>query len=101
LISEYTKVVTAELLIERFGQEVAIRRLAPATKDEIRLHRRIEVLRQFEPLRTSGEMNANTEERLLHRADVAGERLTALKAHIAEDKADNANKTDASKESKN
>jgi hypothetical protein len=46
-------------------------------------------------------MNDNTEERLLRRADVAGERLTALKAHIAEDKADNANKTDASKESKN
>jgi hypothetical protein len=90
LISEYTKIVTAELLVERFGQEVAIQNLPPATKQELRLHKRLEVLRHFEPLRTSSETNANTELRLQQRADVAGERLTALRAHIAKEREENA-----------
>jgi hypothetical protein len=90
LISAYTKIVTAELLVERFGQEVPIQRLSPATKDELRFHKRLEVLRHFEPLRTSSETNANTELRLQQRADVAGERLTALLAHIAKEREENA-----------
>jgi hypothetical protein len=88
LISAYTKIVTAELLVERFGQEVAIQNLPPATKQELRLHKRLEVLRHFEPLRASSETNADTEQQLQQRADAAGERLTALRAHIAKDQAD-------------
>jgi hypothetical protein len=90
LISEYTQVVTNELLVEKFGQIVSIQRLPSSTKEEIRLHGRLEVLRHFEPLRTSSETNANTELRLQQRADVAGERLTALLAHIAKEREENA-----------
>jgi hypothetical protein len=85
LISEYTQVVTNELLVEKFGQIVSIHRLPSSTKEEIRLHGRLDVLRHFAPLRTSSETNANSEQRLQQRADVAGERLTALKAHIEQD----------------
>jgi len=92
LISEYTSVVTYELLTNRFGQVVSTHKLSPATRQEIRLHRRLDVLRQFEPLRTSGETNADTEQRLRLRADVAGSRLDALREHIRQDRGENANK---------
>jgi hypothetical protein len=35
LISEYTQVVTNDLVVQRFGQEVAIQNLPPATKQEV------------------------------------------------------------------
>jgi hypothetical protein len=92
LIGEYSRIVTAELLLERFGQEVNVLKLSPATRQEIRLHRRLDSLRSFEPLRTSGETNADTEQRLQLRADVAGERLTALREHISNDQKENAKK---------
>src|SRR5260221_2077804 len=83
-ISMYSDVVISQLIVERFGREGPIQKL-PETKKEIRLHRRIDVLRNFEPIRTSSE----TAQALLQRADYAGERLDALRAHI---QADNAKK---------
>src|SRR5258707_6749179 len=82
LIERYTKVVTAELLKERFGLEVNIMKLPSVTRQEIRLHRRIEALRQFEPLRTSSEFHSDTEERIQQRLNATGERLDALREHI-------------------
>jgi hypothetical protein len=92
LIGEYSRIVEAELMTQKFGQVVSTHKLSPATKQELRLHRRLDVLRNFEPLRTSGETNADTEQRLQLRADVAGERLTALREHTSNDQKENAKK---------
>jgi hypothetical protein len=108
-----TQLTSALGAAQRFGQPVAV---PPSALKEIQFHRRVQDLRIFKPLQVSSEIgveslgnidgasldavreryrqeaDAASQKDVLRRVDVAGEKLTSLREHIAEDQEANAKK---------
>jgi hypothetical protein len=108
LSGEYSKAVENELLLERFGQAS---NLPPSAVKDVQHHKRVQDLRHFQPLQVSSEIplhdlgnienfngmtaskvrelhgqevDAASRKNVLRRANAAGEKLDALRQHIAQ-----------------
>jgi hypothetical protein len=89
LLGHYEKLVTDQLLRERFGQTVNIAALSKDTRRELQLHIRITSLKRFF-IGRRGNFEQITPEYLYARAEKAATTLDALRRHIEQDQAENA-----------
>jgi hypothetical protein len=88
LRNHYQRLVTDQILKQRFGQSVPVRAVSSDTKRELRLHARLTNLQRFHiPGRTLHEQI--TPEFVYARAEKAATTLDALNRHIAQDQAGN------------
>lgn len=91
LRNHYQRLVTDQILRERFGQSVPTHAIGRDTRRELSLHIRITSLQKFRiPGRTLHQQI--TGEYVYARAEKAASTLDALKRHIVQDQADNAKK---------
>jgi lambda repressor-like predicted transcriptional regulator len=85
-LMNYEAAVSEEILAERYGQPVPLMKLDRRERDSLKLHKRVSDLRKFSV--NSGSETDVSVKALLRRADRAGERLVALREHIAKDQSE-------------
>jgi hypothetical protein len=85
VVELYTQQVQSEVIEKWFGGKVPLQKLSPDRRSDLKLHARIEALRQFTyPSQyRAGASQAEIEKRV----NTVGEKFQALAAHIAADQA--------------
>jgi hypothetical protein len=86
LVNSFTRLVTNQLLENRFGQVVHVGSVSKETRREMLLHVRLSALKKFHISRDE----RNDQENLYRRAEAVFGKLTDLKEHIARDQKENA-----------